>query len=102
MPTNVVQFVLKYAHYDVIVTSVMYRWLQLKDPSADVTDIAKQLADATAVVTHAQTPLQTGDLKLAVDVIEKISQRGFDGVPILKDEKARNIAQVCPAIGFLL
>ena len=80
----------------------MYRWLQLKDPSADVIDIAKQLADATAVVTHAQTPLQTGDLKLAVDVIEKISQRGFDGVPNLKDEKARNVAQVSSAIGFLL
>lgn len=76
--------------------------MQLKDPSADVTDVAEQLADATAVVTHAQTPLQTGDLKLAVDVIEKISQRGFDRVPNLRDEKARNIAQVCSAIVFLL
>ena len=76
----------------------MYRWLQLKDPSADAIDIAKQLADATAVVTNTQTPLQTGDLKLAVDVIEKISQRGFDGVPNLRNEKARNITQVCSCL----
>lgn len=73
--------------------------LQLQDPSADVTDIARQLADVTAVMTHAQTPLQTGDLKVAVDIIEKISQRGFNNVqnypPPLRGEKVRKIAQVC-------
>lgn len=70
---------------------------QFQDPSADVTDIARQLADVTAIVTHAQTPLQTGDLKVAVDIIEEISQRGFDNVqnypPPLRGEKVRKIAQ---------
>jgi len=70
---------------------------QLKNPSADVTDVARQLADVTGVVTHAQAPLQTGDLKLAVDVIEKISQRGLDCVqnypPAVRDEKVRNITK---------
>ena len=73
--------------------------MQLKDPDADVTDIATQLADATAVDTHAQFPLMTGDLKLAVDVIEKISEKGLKNVhnypPSLRDEKLRKIAQVC-------
>ena len=74
------------------------RFLQLNDPNPDFTDIAKQLADVTAIVAHEQSPLQTGDLRLAVDVIEKIAQRGFDDVNSypsnLRGEKARNIAQV--------
>ena len=81
-----------------IVMSFTYRFLQLNDPNADFTDIARQLADVTAIVTHAQSPLQTGDLRLAVDVIEKIAQKGFDSVnsypPNLRGEKGRNIAQV--------
>ena len=82
----------------------MYHLLQLKNPSADVTDVAWQLADVTGVVTHAQAPLQTGDLKLAVDVIEKISQRGLDCVqnypPAVRDEKVRNITKVNLAVVF--
>ena len=82
----------------IIVISFAYRFLQLNDPNPDFTDIAKQLADVTAIVTHEQSPLQTGDLRLAVDVIEKIAQRGFDDVnsypPNLRGEKVRNIAQV--------
>lgn len=70
---------------------------QLNDPNPEFTDIAKQLADVTAIVAHEQSPLQTGDLRLAVDVIEKIAQRGFDDVntypPKLRGKKARNIAQ---------
>lgn len=78
--------------------SFTYRFLQLNDPNADFTDIARQLADVTAIITHAKSPLQTGDLRLAVDVIEKIAQKGFDSVnsypPNLRGEKVRNIAQV--------
>lgn len=70
---------------------------QLQDPSADVIDIARQLADVTAVLAHAQSSLHTGDLRLAVDVIEKISQRGFDDMqnypPAARDEKVRSLAQ---------
>lgn len=75
----------------------MYHLLQLKNPSADVTDVARQLADVTGVVTHAQAPLQTGDLKLAVDVIEKISQNLS---PAVRDEKVRNITKVNLAVVF--
>ena len=71
---------------------------QLDDPDADVIEIAMQLVNATTVTTHAQAPLQTGDLKLVVDVIGKIAQRSLETIqhepPSTRDEKVRKIAQV--------
>ncbi|XP_078354719.1 adhesion G protein-coupled receptor L4-like isoform X2 [Oculina patagonica] len=72
---------------------------QLDDPDADVTVIAMQLVNVTAVSTHAQGPLQTGDLKLAVDVIEKISERSLKIIQqqypdaTKRAEKVREITQ---------
>ena len=37
-----------------------------------------KLVNVTAVHTHAQVPLPTGDLKLAVDVIRRISERSLE------------------------
>ena len=37
-----------------------------------------KLVNVTAAPTHAQTPLQTGDLKLAVDVITRISEKSLE------------------------
>ena len=72
----------------------------MDDPDADVTKIAKQLANVTAFSTHAQAPPPTGDLKLAVDVIEKISERSLEIInleypdPTKRAEKVREITQV--------
>lgn len=82
---------------------LFYR-LQLDDPDADVTEIAMQLVNVTAVSAHAQAPLQTGDLKLAVDVIEKISERSLKIIQqqypdaTKRAEKVREITQVCLSI----
>jgi len=37
-----------------------------------------KLVIVTAAPTHAQVPLQTGDLKLAVDVITRISEKSLE------------------------
>lgn len=67
-----------------------------------------KLVNVTAVPTHAQTPLQTGDLKLAVDVIERISEKSLETIyqqypdAKMRAEKVQNITQVCFAIVFSL
>lgn len=73
----------------------------MDDPDADVTEIALQLVNVTAVSAHAQAPLQTGDLKLAVDVILKISEKSLEIIQqeypdaTKRAEKVREITQVC-------
>lgn len=60
-----------------------------------------KLVNVTAVSAHAQVPLQTGDLKLAVDVIQKISERGLEIIyqeyPDASEraEKVQQITKVC-------
>lgn len=60
-----------------------------------------KLVNVTAVLTHAQTPLQTGDLKLAVDVIKRISEKSLDIIyeqyPDASEraEQVQKITQVC-------
>ncbi|KAM7433239.1 the G-protein coupled receptor 2 [Porites harrisoni] len=67
---------------------------QLRNPNADLTDIAKQLEDITSVDKLAHGPLLTGDLRRAVDVITVVSQRDFDGHPkTVKNEKIQRITQ---------
>lgn len=74
----------------------MYLLLKLRNPNADLTDIAKQLEDITSVDKHAHGPLLTGDLRRAVDVITVVSQRDFDGHPkTVKNENTQRITQVC-------
>lgn len=79
----------------------MYLLLKLRNPNADLTDIAKQLEDITSVDKHAHGPLLTGDLRRAVDVITVVSQRDFDGHPkTVKNEKIQRITQVCFCIVY--
>lgn len=65
-----------------------------------------KLVNVTAVPTHAQSPLQTGDLKLAVDVIERISEKSLEIIyqqypdPKKRAEKVQNITQVGLAIFY--
>lgn len=60
-----------------------------------------KLVNVTAVSAHAQVLLQTGDLKLAVDVIQKISERGLEIIyqeyPDASEraEKVQQITKVC-------
>jgi len=60
-----------------------------------------KLVNVTAVLTHGQTPLQTGDLKLAVDVIKRISEKSLDSIygqypdAIERAEQVQKITQVC-------
>lgn len=62
-----------------------------------------KLVNVTAVLTHAQTPLQTGDLKLAVDVIKRISEKSLEIIyqqypdANKRAEQVQNITQVCNA-----
>lgn len=70
---------------------------QLDDPDVDVTEISMQLVNATDITTNTQAPLQTGDLKLVVDLIEKISQKGLGTMqhlpPAIRDEKIKQVTQ---------
>ncbi|CAH3156809.1 unnamed protein product [Pocillopora meandrina] len=70
---------------------------QLDDPDVDVTEISMQLVNATDVNTHAQAPLQAGDLKLVVDLIEKISQKSLGTMqylpPAIRDETIKKITK---------
>ena len=78
-----------------------YLLLKLRNPKADLTDIAKQLEDITSVDKLAHGPLLTGDLRRAVDVITVVSQRDFDGHPkTVKNEKIQRITQVCFCIVY--
>lgn len=73
--------------------------IQLDDPDVDVTEISMQLVNATDVNTHAQAPLQAGDLKLVVDLIAKISQKSLGTMqylpPAIRDETIKKITKVC-------
>ncbi|RMX40087.1 hypothetical protein pdam_00002301 [Pocillopora damicornis] len=70
---------------------------QLDDPDVDVTEISMQLVNATDVNTHAQAPFQAGDLKLVVDLIEKISQKSLGTMqylpPAIRDETIKKITK---------
>ncbi|XP_022779676.1 uncharacterized protein LOC111321148 [Stylophora pistillata] len=72
---------------------------QLDDPDVDVTEISMQLVNATDITTYTQAPLHTGDLKLVVDLIEKISQKGLGTIqhlpPAIRDENIKQVTQVC-------
>ena len=63
-----------------------------------------KLVNVTAVSTRAQAPLQTGDLRLAVDVIQKISERSLEIIyqeypdASKRAEKVKQITQVCLSI----
>ena len=62
-----------------------------------------KLVNVTAIPTHAQTPLQTGDLKLAVDVIKRISEKSLEIIyqqypdANKRAEQVQSIIQVCNA-----
>ena len=62
-----------------------------------------KLVNVTAVPTHAQNSLHTGDLKLAVDVIKRISEKSLEIIyqqyPDTNEraEQVQNITQVCNA-----
>ncbi|PFX32156.1 Latrophilin-1 [Stylophora pistillata] len=70
---------------------------QLDDPDVDVTEISMQLVNATDITTYTQAPLHTGDLKLVVDLIEKISQKGLGTIqhlpPAIRDENIKQVTQ---------
>ena len=66
-----------------------------------------KLVIVTAAPTHAQAPLQTGDLKLTVDVITRISEKSleiiYDQYPDAnkRAEQVQKIAEVSVSI-FLI
>ena len=72
---------------------------QLDDLNVDLSEVAEQLVNATAVKSLAQPPLQTGDLIAVVDVIEKISQKNLGGlhdqIPSVGEQKIQQFVQVC-------
>lgn len=72
--------------------------IQLDDPDVDITKVSILLVNATDVSTHAQAPLQAGDLKLVVDLIEKISQKSLGTMqylpPAIRDETIKKITKV--------
>lgn len=89
-PSDIYPFVVRLHNW------MAYLLLKLRNPNADLTDIAKQLEDITSVDKLAHGPLLTGDLRRAVDVITVVSQRDFDGHPkTVKNEKIQRITQVC-------
>lgn len=94
-PSDIYPFVVRLHNW------MAYLLLKLRNPNADLTDIAKQLEDITSVDKLAHGPLLTGDLRRAVDVITVVSQRDFDGHPkTVKNEKIQRITQVCFCIVY--
>ena len=69
---------------------------QIKKPEINESLLAQQLANSTSAATRTQ--VHAGDLKLAVDVIEVLSERGMQGLlglpPEVRDKEAKKLAQV--------